>query len=65
MWNDVHVNYPLFLLDFNETWIFLTDFPENLIKLCPVGVKLFHADGQMDMMKLIVTFHTFANVPKK
>jgi len=23
---DLHVKYPLFLSDFNETWIFLTDF---------------------------------------
>jgi len=24
-----HVKYLLFLLDFNETWTFLTDFQEN------------------------------------
>jgi hypothetical protein len=35
----------------------------KVIKICPVEAKLFHA-GQTDMMKLIVTFHNFANVPK-
>jgi hypothetical protein len=26
------------------------------MKICPVGAELFHADGQTDMTKLIVTF---------
>jgi len=38
------------------------------MKICPVGVYLFQADAQTDgrteMMKLIVAFHEFANVPK-
>jgi len=38
------------------------------MKICPVGAKLFHADGQTDrqtdMTKLIVLFHNFANLPK-
>ena len=25
---------------------------ENVIKIRPVGVELFHADGQMDMTKI-------------
>jgi hypothetical protein len=29
-----------------------------------VGAELFHADGQTDMTKLVVTFRTFANAPK-
>jgi hypothetical protein len=29
-----------------------------------VGVELFHADGQTDMMNLIVAFRNFANAPK-
>jgi hypothetical protein len=37
----------------------------NLIKIHPVEVDLFHADGQMDMTKLIVAFRNFANTPKK
>jgi hypothetical protein len=30
----------------------------------PVGAQLFHAGGQTDMTKLIVTFCNFANTPK-
>jgi hypothetical protein len=29
-----------------------------------VGAELFHAEGQTDIMMLIVTFHNFVNVPK-
>ena len=36
----------------------------SFMKICPVGAELFHADGQMDMAKLIVAFHNFANAPK-
>ena len=28
----LHVKYPLFLLDFNETWIFLTDSFRMILK---------------------------------
>jgi hypothetical protein len=35
----------------------------NLIKTLPVGVELFHAEGQTDMTKLIVAFRNFANAP--
>ena len=34
------------------------------MKICPVGVELFRADGQTDMMKLIVAFRNFANTPE-
>ena len=30
-----------------------------------VGTEFFHADGQMQMTKLIATFRTFANTPEK
>ena len=44
----------------------------SFIKLCQVGVELFHAngrkdrqtDGRMDMTKLTTAFRNFANVPK-
>ena len=42
----------------------------NFIKIHPVGAELFHVDGQTDgrtdrhMMKLIVAFHNFLNVPR-
>ena len=36
----------------------------NLMEICPVGARLFHANVQMYMMKVIVTFLNFANVPE-
>ena len=58
MYIGLHVKYPLFLSDLNETWILSTDFrkilkyeiSENL------GAELFQADGRTDMTQLIVTF---------
>jgi len=67
----LHIKYPLFLPDFNETRIFSTDFRKkytqisNFIKIRPVGAELFHVDGRTDMTKLIVAFRNFANAPKK
>jgi hypothetical protein len=63
------VKYALLLSDFNEARIFSTDFRKfsnisSLIKIAAVGDKLFHADGQMDMPKLMVAFRNFANAPK-
>jgi hypothetical protein len=36
------------------------------MKICPVGAKLFHADGWTGrhVTKLIVTFHDLVNAPK-
>jgi hypothetical protein len=75
---DIHEKYPLFLSEFNERWIFSTDFwnntqISNFIKICPVGAELFHADGgqagirtdrRPDMTTLIVAFRSFANALK-
>ena len=36
----------------------------NLIKIRPVGGKLFHEERQADMTKLTVAFRSFANAPK-
>ena len=67
-----HVHYPLFLSDFNKTLIFSTDLKKksqisNVMKICPVGAKLFHADGRTDgktdMTNQIFAFHNFANGP--
>ena len=34
------------------------------MKFFPVGAKLFHADGQTYITKLIVAFRNFAKAPK-
>ena len=33
------------------------------MKICPVGVELFHADGQASITKLMVAVHNFAGAP--
>ena len=52
MWKRLYVKYPLFLSNFNENWIFSTDFREtqisSFIKIRQVGAELFHAIGQAD-----------------
>ena len=49
----LHVKYPLFLSDFNKTWIFLVTLSKNtqisnFMKIRPVGAELIHADGLAD-----------------
>jgi len=34
------------------------------MKISPVEAELFHADGETDMTKLIVTCRNFSNAPK-
>ena len=36
----------------------------NFINICKVGAKLYHADGQTDKMKLIVSFLNLTSAPK-
>jgi hypothetical protein len=35
------------------------------MRVHPVGTRLLHVDGQINMTKLIVKFCNFANMPKK
>ena len=65
----LHVNYPLFLSEFNETLIF-NKFPkstpqQNFMKILAVGAELFQVDGRTDTTQLIVTFVNIAKAPKK
>jgi hypothetical protein len=52
MCTGLHVKYTLFLIDFNETWIFLQFFEKYslsyFMKIRPVGAELLHADCRTD-----------------
>ena len=55
MYISLHVMYLLFLSDFNETGVFLTDFRKKesaqiltFMKIRPVRGQLFRADRQTD-----------------
>jgi hypothetical protein len=60
---DLHIKYPLFLVDINQTLVFWTDFKkilEYFVKIRPLGTELFHAYRQTDMTKLVVAFCNFS-----
>jgi len=53
MYKSLYAKYSLLLSDFNQTWIFLTDFRQNLKyeiswKIRPVEAELYHEDTQTD-----------------
>jgi len=69
MYIDLHVKYPLFLVDFNKTWIFSTGFRK--ISKYWISQKStqwepscsMRTHGRSHMTKLIVAFRNFAKVP--
>jgi hypothetical protein len=71
MFTRIHVKCPFFLSDFNETWIFLTDFRKySNIKFRGNsssgrrGVLRWRTYGRIDMTKLTVAFSNFSNAPE-
>ena len=64
MYSGLHIQYTLFLSDFNETWILLTNIRKILRH--QIARKFVRVPcGETDMTKLIVAFRNFANAPKK
>ena len=67
MYIALHVKYPLFLSDFNETWNFSIDFrgmPKYQISWISVWWEP-SCFKRTDMTKLIVPFCNFAEAPKR
>jgi hypothetical protein len=70
MFIGLHVKYPLFLSDLNETWISSTKVRKilnykSLWKFIQCGPSCsMRTDGRTDTRKLIVAFHNFAKARK-
>jgi hypothetical protein len=69
MYIGLHVKYPLFLSDCNETWNFSTYFSKNtqisnFMKNPSSGSRVFHADRQTEDMTKLIFASLSANAPK-
>jgi hypothetical protein len=70
--NGPHVKYPLFLSNFNDTWIYSIFFFRKILKdqiwwisvRWELSCSIPTDDGRTDMMKLIVAFRNFAEAPQ-
>jgi hypothetical protein len=67
MWKRLHVKCPLFLSDFNETWIFSKDFRKKALKYQVSSKSVYWKPScsiRTDVTKLIVAFRNFSNAPE-
>jgi hypothetical protein len=71
MYTGLHVKYPFFLSDFNETGVFSTNFqkysniefhenPSSGSRVVPCG----RTEGYADVTKLLFAFRSFMKAPK-
>ena len=71
MFTGIHVRHPIFLPDFNETWVVSTDLRKILkYKISRKSVQWVPSfsmltDGHTALWKLIVAFRNFSNAPVK
>jgi hypothetical protein len=64
MWSTRYSCQIFMKLEFSRQ-IFEKSRTSIFMKICPAGPEIFHADGQTDTTKLIVTFRHFANAISK
>jgi hypothetical protein len=60
-----HAQYPLFLPVLMKLKLSKNTQISNVMKIRPVGAKIFHADERTDTTKVTVAFRSFANAPEK
>jgi len=60
----LQVKFPIFLTDFNETWIFIKVWVSNITEIRQVGADQMQGDGRMDGHDETVDFCVYAKAPK-